>query len=110
MSYNEVASISANVTGFTLLYKLSKKYRGLLNKTFFKNVLKILLSVLLMSVVVMAIYIPLKSLGANKFILALAPSVAGAVVYLICCIVFKVEELYSFLNIIKMKFVTKDRG
>lgn len=104
------ASISANVTGFTLLYKLSKKYKGLLNKTFFKNVLKILLSVLLMSVVVMAIYIPLKSSGVNKFVLALAPSVAGAVVYLICCIVFKVEELYSFLNIIKMKFVTKDRG
>lgn len=104
------ASISANVTGFTLLYILSKKYKGLLNKSFSKNVLKILLSVCIMSLVVMAIYIPLKSAGYNKFILALAPSVAGAVVYLICCIVFKVEELYSFLNVIKMKFLSKDRG
>ena len=104
------ASLSANVTGFTLLYKLSKKHKGLLNKTFLKNVLKILLSVAIMSLVVMAIYIPLKSAGFSKFILALVPSVVGAIVYLICCIVLKVEELYSFLNVIKMKFISKDRG
>lgn len=101
------ASISANITGFTLLYKLSRKYKGLVNKTFLKDIFKIFVSVAVMSVAVVFVYTAVKIYTQSKLIVALAPSAIGAVVYLVCCIVFKVEELTTFINIIKTRFFRK---
>ncbi len=103
------ASISANVSGFVLLYKLSKKYNGLVNKAFLKDIFKILLSVLIMSVIVVFVYGMLKISTQNKFILALVPSAVGAIVYLVCCIVLKVEELTSFIGVLKTRFLPKKK-
>ena len=108
------ASISANITGFVLLYKLSKTYNGLINKAFLKDIYKIILSVIIMSVAVIAVYGMLKISLQNKFILAFAPSAIGVLVYFACCIVFRVEELTYFIGVLKTRLLpkhkTKDRG
>ncbi len=102
------ASISANVTGFLLLFLLNRKHKGLVNNDFINSVLKIIISVIIMSIIVLLVYRYLSDITQNKLLLAGVPSFIGAIIYLVCCVLLKVRALTDFINIVKNKLLKRD--
>ena len=94
------ASVAANIIGMSLVYILNRK-KGILDKTDFKFALKIIISTVLMALSVWAVkcFVP----ADGKIISLFVPAIVGAMVYFVCCIAFKVEELLDVFDMIKAK-------
>lgn len=92
------ASVSANIIGFSLLYKLHKRTGGILTKDFFVFSFKIVLSVTIMGAIVFVTGRISQNYG--KLLSVALPVIAGALSYFIACVLFKVDEIGELLKIL----------
>lgn len=93
------AAFSSNFIGIVMLLILNKKTEKILSLTLLKCVSKSLVSALVMG---LCVFIVAKHLQANSIILSVfVPVFLGAIVYALCCFVFRSEELQSMLSLFK---------
>ncbi len=90
------ASVAANLMGFCLFGLLCKKTKGILNKNLALFCLKIFVSTFVMSVA--AIFASKIVGNSSKIISVFVPTIVGAAVYFVMCLVFKVSELSDILK------------
>jgi len=95
------SSIAANLIGISLVYILNRK-KHIVDRATGIFALKVIISTVVMAISVLLVnnFIPTE----NKIISLFVPIVVGAVVYFVCCIAFKVDELTDVINMIKTKF------
>ena len=96
------ASVSANVIGFTLLYKLHRRSGGILTRQFWICAFKIGSSAVLMGAVVFLVRELTENYG--KLLSVAIPVVFGGLTYFVCCFFCKVEEIRELLDIFKSIF------
>ncbi|MBE7037499.1 MAG: murein biosynthesis integral membrane protein MurJ [Ruminococcaceae bacterium] len=100
------ASVSANVTGFLLLYLLHKRVSNILKKDLLVSIIKTLLSILIMSIVV--VLVKHLCIDLNKYFALLIPALSGAVVYVLMCVILKNEEFFDIIKTLLKKFIKKE--
>ncbi len=93
------ASVAANVIGFTLIYKLHKRTGGILTKEFAVFAVKILISVALMGIAVLAA----RSIvgDAGRLMAVAIPVAIGAAVYFVACALCRVGEIAELAQLVK---------
>ena len=99
------AAFSSNFIGITMLIILNKRVGGILNAKFVVNVLKPVVSAMIMGVVVYLFTV--KFAFSNVILSVIVPAFVGAVIYAVCCILFKVDEFKSILSLLD-KFKKKE--
>ncbi len=96
------ASIASNIIGFSMLFILNRKAKGIVDKKLFVFFAKILVCVLLMSLAVW--YTNIKLADINSKILSVAiPALVGAAVYFVSCIILKVTEVLDAIKLVCAK-------
>lgn len=99
------AAFSSNFIGIVMLIILNGKAKGIITLSLIRRLFKSILSALIMGAAVACIK---KCFIFDSVILdVFVPVVSGALVYFICCLIFRVEELKSILSIFK-KFKDKE--
>ncbi len=96
------ASVASNVIGFSMLFILNRKAKGIVDKQLIIYFAKILVSVVIMSITVWFINIKLVNLNSKVLQVAI-PAVCGGAVYFVSCILLKVPELNDALKMICTK-------
>lgn len=99
------STIAATLNAAMNFIIINKKIRGILDKLDAVNILKIIAACIVMAVAVWVTYTFTVPLFAGDFIgkalVLFIPTLSGIVVYLIACIIFKVNEIGMLLNIFK---------
>lgn len=94
------ASIASNVIGISMLFILNKKAGNILNKDIAVYFIKILISVLLMSIAVW--FVNIKTAHNTSKVLAVAvPACVGAVVYFASCIVLRLPDITEMFSLVR---------
>ena len=96
------ASVAANLIGFTMLAILHRK-KHILDKDTFLFVGKVALSAMVMCGGVLIAKYAVASFAQSKIISLFIPIGAGAVCYLLCCMLLKVREITDILNLVISK-------
>lgn len=100
-------SISANLSFMALIYFLDRKVGGFANNRLFTPLIKMVVAAILAAI---ALYIPIKALDQlvfdttktiNLLFLTGIASAFGIGVYLFLIWVFRVEEIYTYVNLLK---------
>lgn len=92
------ASIAANVIGFSMLFVLNKK-KKILNRSVGVFSLKIAAATVVMTVCAYGAKCALGSLADSKIIGLAVPACVGAVSYVICCVLLRVNELTDIISL-----------
>lgn len=94
------ASIASNLIGVSMLFILNKKAGNILDKDIAVYFIKILISVVLMSIAVW--FVNIKIADVTSKVLAVAiPACVGAVVYFISCIVLKLPGITEIISMLR---------
>ncbi len=96
------AAFSANLMGICSLFVANKRSKGIINKAFAIAILKIFVSSIVMAVFVI---FTTNFIKTNSAFLSLAvPVVVGIIIYFVCCMAFKIEEVKTLLIKLTSKF------
>lgn len=90
------ASVAANLMGISALLLANRRAGGIVNKSFVLCLVKVVASTAIMAVVVMLINSILDT--SSALLETVIPAFSGAVVYFVCCIVFKINEVKDILS------------
>lgn len=102
------ASIAANIIGFSMMYILNRK-KPFFNRDTAVYFVKIVIAALVMSVCVVVTRKALSSVADDKITGLFVPIGAGAVVYLVSCIILGVNELRDIISLVLRKFGRKGK-
>lgn len=95
------ASVAANLMGIALLIALNKKGHNILNRELIIHFAKVAAATLIMAI---SAYMAHKFIkNASKLVAVVVPAAIGAVVYVICCLIFKIKELSDIINAVFSK-------
>ncbi len=103
------ASLAANLTGFGLLIILHRRVGQILNRPFFVSMVKIVISVLLMSAGVILTYQYAESAFGGKWLPLFLPAAVGAMLYVALCALLRLQELTDLFQMIKNKVTGGDK-
>lgn len=102
------SSISAFIIAFLLNRNIRKLFGGVFNRDTVKNIIKILLSTLILGIVTFVVYQAMcRFIIGDAFILRVIrlgiPAVSGLLVYLVATFILKVDEWSSLKELIKKR-------
>ncbi len=105
------SSLSSIISAILLIIPMRKRSKEIMNKEFFKAALKMFVSAIIMSVVVVIlrdiIYNNLSDNIVSRILVVGIPTVVGVFVYMVSAYIFKIEEsefVFGFINKIICKF------
>ncbi|MBO5008226.1 MAG: murein biosynthesis integral membrane protein MurJ [Clostridia bacterium] len=90
------ASVSANLMGISALLLANRRAPGIVNKSFLYCLVKVVISALIMASAVVIINSVFEI--SSRLLSVLVPAFVGAVIYFVCCMVFRVHEVSDILN------------